>query len=68
MAAANGINSTSDFSDSAVLTGMQFFVDNTPTDALITGLSGTTYALPEPATLSLLALGGLAMIRRRRAC
>jgi hypothetical protein len=33
-------------------------------------LSGTEvadlYALPEPATLALLALGGLAMLRRRR--
>ncbi len=41
-------------------------------DDITTGISGNFLSIdipvPEPATLSLLGLGGLAMIRRRRAC
>ena len=36
------------------------------TDVVLTGFVGYTYTVPEPATMSLLALGGLALLKRRR--
>lgn len=40
--------------------------DGTSWNTMITQNDGTIYAIPEPGSLSLLALGGLAVLRRRR--
>jgi len=47
------------------LTGEQFFIGSFDQRILGRGFSGLSF-VPEPATLGLLALGGLAMMRRRR--
>jgi len=46
------------------LTGEQFFVGSFDQRILGTGFSGLTF-VPEPATLALMALGGLVLARRR---
>lgn len=59
------LNST--FSTSATFQGSNgFFEGNTPNGAFL-GEVVYTYVIPEPASLGLLAVGGLALIRRRSA-
>jgi len=54
----------SQFVDFGGVSGIEFAV--TPQTADGTVIVTYTYEVPEPATMSLLALGGLAMLRRRR--
>jgi T5SS/PEP-CTERM-associated repeat protein len=51
--------------DAWILDG-RLFSSLGPIDAIYDSIEGWTYVTPEPGTLSLLALGGLALIRRRR--
>lgn len=46
----------------SVASGWSFAVDNSGANGLLTA----TYAIPEPASLALLAIGGLLMLARRR--
>jgi hypothetical protein len=57
-----------DFYSTATITGMTFrdSANNIIANGTLTAGSAYAYPAPEPATLSLLALGGLAMLRRRR--
>jgi hypothetical protein len=47
-----------------LITGEQFFIANYEDQILGSGFSGLTF-VPEPATLGLLTIGGLALLRRR---
>ncbi len=62
------VTRTADFGNTAVLTAIDLFDDRSDPIASFTlsSDSGTPYPIPEPATMSLLALGALAMIRRRK--
>ena len=58
-----------DISDSGLAHARYIRVWDTGTDVDAGGLElNAIEAIPEPMTLSLLALGGLAMLRRRRSC
>jgi hypothetical protein len=60
---------SADYDHTVVLDGFELYDDNSllVPDAGVSAASGTSYAiLPEPTTLAMLALGGMAMLRRRR--
>ena len=58
---------TTDFGNTATLTGITVYQGGVPLPTFgLSTSSGTTYPLPEPATLSLLALGGFPLLYRMR--
>jgi MYXO-CTERM domain-containing protein len=67
-----GLSTNVYFGGRAATTAANYFQDNVPVqepsvDGLTPLVIGTGGVIPEPATLSLAGLAGLAMIRRRRA-
>ncbi len=56
----------SDFANSVTLANVTLYIDDVPVSAVVTGESGTTYAVPEPTSLAVLGLGGVVLAFRRR--